>query len=201
MRTHRWAWALGAAILASCGTYGAPDSVVFGQAVITQPAPGFVFAGRRLAYYLDPNYNEVGDNPLAPTVKPVPATVLQVIDTRMQALGYTKLNALPAAGTANTVGLHMSVLKGTQATYYPGYWCDYWYWYSCYYNWTYAGSYNYGMAVLEMGDFSTPGGSQPLKVAWLTGIYGVAQGPTLDIPNLVNALNRAFDQSPYLDTH
>jgi hypothetical protein len=211
---HRWAWALGAAILASCGTYGAPDSVVFGQAVLTQPSPGFNFKPLT-TYYLDPIANVVGDDPKNPTpvdMRNAPYTgILSTIDGRMQAYGYTPAPTSgtpvpPAQGTANTVGLKVSVLKGTAATYYPGYWCDYWYYYSCYYNWYYAGSYNYGMLILQIGDLSTPAPpvgqpGQPLKVLWLTGIYGVAQGVTWDVPNVVNSLNRAFDQSPYLDTH
>jgi hypothetical protein len=206
---HRWAWALGAAILASCGTYGAPDSVVFGQAVLTQPSPGFDFK-TRTHYYLDPIANQVENDPTKPTLidlrQPQYSGILSTVDARMQALGYlpsptSGTPVLPPQGTPGLVGLKFSVLKGTAATYYPGYWCDYWYYYSCYYNWYYAGSYNFGMVVLQMGDLSIPAGPPPgnaLQVRWLVGIYGVAQGTAWDVPNVINSLNRAFDQSPYL---
>ena len=59
MRNHRYLWALAAALLASCADYSVPDSVLYGAAVFTQPAPGFNPAGQNLTYYLDPQYKEV----------------------------------------------------------------------------------------------------------------------------------------------
>ena len=123
-----------------------------------------------------------------------------VSDANMNALGYTRVTSLPGAGTANTVGIKVSALRGSAAVYYPGYWCDYWYYYSCYYNWYYAGSYDYGSAIIEMGDLSAPDGGT-LPVLWTGVIYGVATTEFADTPRVIDGVNRAFAQSPYLRTN
>jgi hypothetical protein len=197
MRTRRYFWALAAALLASCYDYGAPDEVVYGEAVFTQPSPGFDFKPLT-SYYLDPQYRLVDGDQV--TDVNLPSNVATAIENNMQALGYTKVTALPPAGTPATVGLKVAVLKGAAAVYYPGYWCDYWYYYSCYYNWYYAGSYTYGTVVLEMGDLSAPAAGT-LPVVWTGLVYGVASAGPVDSQRVVDGINRAFGQSPYLDTH
>jgi hypothetical protein len=206
MRTHRFLLPLAAALLASCGDYGASDQVTYGEAVFTQPRPGYDY--RPLTeYWIDPNYKEVQDD--ASTVQPLPSAVVAAIKANMDRLGYVQLTdpgPLPPLG-ANRVGIHISVLKGTRAVYYPGYWCDYWYWYYCYYDWYYAGSYRTGTVIMEMADLSaavppspdTPG--QGVPILWLGAVYGILQGAGFDAQRAVDGINRAYDQSPYLDTH
>jgi hypothetical protein len=196
MRSHRWLAPLVVALSASCDYGGAPDEVLFGEAVLTQPATGRDF--KPLAtYYLDPTVKVMGDTLIA-TEQPMPDAVRSAIDANMARLGYTAA-PLSGAGKAD-VGLKMSLLRGTADVYYPGYWCDYWSYYGCYYDWTYAGSYNFGTAILEMGDLSAPDGTR-LPILWLSAVYGVATSATLDVSRAVDGLNRAFAQSPYLDTH
>jgi hypothetical protein len=201
MRTHRWFWALAAALLASCAGYGAPDEVLYGNAVYTQPKPSFDFKPLG-TYYLDPDYKLVEDANSSNVA--LPSAVIATIDQNMQALGYTKSADLASiVGQAGAVGIKVSLLKGTGAVYYPGYWCDYWYYYSCWYDWTYAGSYVYGTVMLEMGDLSV-GANPPdgkLPILWLGAIYGVSGGATFDIPRVQAGIDRAFAQSQYLDTH
>ncbi len=206
MRTHRYFWALGAVLLASCYDYSTPDSVVNGAVVITQQSSTFDYAGAT-HYYLDPIANVVENDPQTPTpldLRNAPYNqILTAIDDNMASAGYSKL-AWPVGGlpnppvaTPNTVGLHITILKGTVNVYYPGYWCDYWYYYSCYYGgWTYAGSYNTGTMIVEMGDLSQ-GGPQ-LPVAWLAAVYGVASTAGYNTTLAVQGVDRAFGQSPYL---
>ena len=208
MRTHRWIWALAAALLAACGTYGAPDSVVYGTDVLTLPQPGYVPSSATTNYYLDPTMTVVKGDPNIPgnvtTVRIDSgqyASVGTAVDSNMVAAGFTnKISVQPPQGTANTVAMHLSALTGTAATYYPGYWCDYWYYYSCYYTWYYAGSYNYGSVIVEMVDASAPPTPPPASVPilWQSQIYGVATTASYDIPRIVEGINRAFSQSPYL---
>ncbi|BDG05603.1 DUF4136 domain-containing protein [Anaeromyxobacter oryzae] len=192
MRTHRFFWGLAAALLASCGSYGAPDEVVFGEAVYTQQSPGFDFKPLS-TYYLDPTMKVVNDT--VSTTEPLPSGLQSAIDSHMAALGYT---AAPLA-VAN-VGLHASLLKGTGTVYYPGYWCGYYSYSGCYYGWSYAGSYHFGSVILEMGDLTAPAGGT-LPIRWVAAMYGVATTGTVDVQRAVNAVDRAFAQSPYLDTH
>ncbi len=197
MRTHRYFWALATVLLASCYDYSTPDSVVNGAVVITQQNTGFEYAAVT-SYYLDPLAKVIKDDPQVPEPPmPLPATVVTAIDDNMKAAGFTtKLSSLPPEGTAGAVGLHVTLLQGTVAVYYPGYWCDYWYYYSCWYNWTYAGSYNTGTMILEMGDLSSTGTTLP--VAWLAAVYGVAGNASYNTTLAVQGVNRAFGQSPYL---
>ena len=62
MRTHRWFGTLAVMVLAACGSYGAPDEVLFGEAVYSQGAPGFDFKTLRPpTYFLDPTVNIKND--------------------------------------------------------------------------------------------------------------------------------------------
>jgi hypothetical protein len=195
MRTHRWSWALAAALLASCAGYGAPDEVLYGEAVYTQPRPSFDYQPLG-TYFLNAQYLHFEDD--LPVTSDLPANVKTAIDSGMQGLGYTVASG---ADTAD-VQLGVTVLDGTAAVYYPGYWCDYWYYYSCYYDWYYAGSYKYGTAILEMTDVrgGLPEGSD-VPVVWIGAVYGVATTPSYDTQRIADGFTRAFGQSPYLDTH
>jgi hypothetical protein len=200
MRLHRCSWALATALLASCYGYGTPDEVLYGTAVYTQQAPGYDFKPLS-KYYLDPIVNVMNDG--NETQDTLPAPVASAIDAHMAALGYEKVNSLVEAAVTGGVGLRAAVLKGTGAVYYPGYWCDYWTYYGCYYSWYYAGSYHFGTVILEMGDLSgyPPPAQQKLPILWASAMYGVQTTAAYDVQRINDAIDRAFAQSPYLDTH
>src|SRR5512133_4300639 len=101
MRLHRCFWALATALLASCYSYGAPDEVLFGEAVYTQQAPGFDFKPLT-KYYLDPSVNVMNDGNVG--LDTLPAGVISAIDANMSALGYTKVDSLAAAAGTGGVG-------------------------------------------------------------------------------------------------
>jgi hypothetical protein len=184
------------ALLASCADYGAPDEVLYGEAVFSQPKPGFDYTPLG-TYFLSPDYLHFeGELPVRTAL---PANVAAAINNNMVALGYT------AAATQldADVQLSVTVLDGTAAVYYPGYWCDYWYYYYCYYDYSYAGSYQYGMAILEMADVRGASGiaTEEVPVVWAGLVYGVATTAAYDTARVADGFNRAFGQSQYLDTH
>jgi hypothetical protein len=115
MRTNRVLGALAVALLSSCADYGAPDEVLYGEAVYTQPAPGVNFAGFG-TYYLDPEYTEVNGDSLRPVA--LPPSVETSIESNMAALGYTRIDTGDQAADlgAADVGLKVSVLSGRAAT-------------------------------------------------------------------------------------
>jgi Domain of unknown function (DUF4136) len=196
MRMHRALCALAATLLASCGDYGAPDEVLYGEAVFTQPKPGTDFT-QFGTYFLSPDYVHFEGDSEVPVRDPLPDSLRTSIDNNMQRLGYTAATSIVEAD----VQLGVAVLDGTSAVYYPGYWCDYWYYYSCYYDWYYAGSYKYGTAVLSMTDVrAAPPEGERVPSIWTAGVYGVASTPTYDIQRVVDGFNRAFEKSPYLAT-
>jgi hypothetical protein len=194
MRTQRGSGALAAALLAACGGYGAPDEVVYGEAVYSQGRPNSEF--RPLGtYFLDPTVKIVEDTQITPDPTPMPAEIKNAIDTNMAALGWT-----PADLATADAAINVSLLRGTGQVYYPGYWCDYYSYGGCYYSWYYAGSYRFGSVITEMIDLSVAEPAQA-QVLWTSQVYGVATTPQYDLVRVVSGLNRAFAQSPYLDTH
>ncbi len=202
MRNHRYLWALAAALFASCADYSVPDSVLYGTAVYTQPAPGFNPAGKSLTYYLNPTYREVdGETKTDIPLDTVPTVRDAIIQQMENVYGYTPVAAPPPLTKPDAdVVMNMTVLKGNVDVYYPGYWCDYWYYYSCYYGGAYyGGSYDVGMLVLELGDLSST--SSTLPILWSGLVYGVVTNTWNDQTRAVDGINRAFGQSTYLKTN
>jgi hypothetical protein len=192
-------WFLLVALATGCGGYDAPSEVTFGSLAYTQQAPGATFTTLR-TYYLDPVV-EVWQDGVPQPGQPLPAAASATITTRMAAYGYTQVNTPPKASAApnSDVGMRLAYLKTTQAYYVSsGYCSPYWVYWACWPSWAYAGSYTNGtVLVLMVNTRLTPPNT---AVLWVAGLYGVLQGATLDSANFNNALNRAFDQSPYLKT-
>jgi len=211
MRFSRW-FLVAAIGAAACGGYSAPDEVVFGTGVYTQPAPttppgqdpSTIFKPLS-TYYLDQTLEVWKDGvQQAPTT--VPPASASIITTRMNGLGYTQVTTVPPLGgvPAADVGLRLAWFQNTFSYYYSGSWCSiYWGWYGCYPTWGYAGSYSTGTVIMSMIDLRTnpPGPNDQRPILWVSGLYAVLQGTGTNTTNFNNALNTAFDQSPYLNTN
>jgi hypothetical protein len=200
-------WILLAAIgAAGCGGYSADDEVTFGSAVYTQQAPGTSFAGLK-TYYLDP-LMEVWEDGTQKLSQPVPASTVTTIDAQMQRYGYAAVTTPPVGNAAPNadLGMRLVFLQST-FTYYvsSGYCSVYWSYYACYPGYAYSGSYSTGTVLMMMLDTRPPsqGGTVPpaSNVKWVSALYAVLRGSSLEnAPLLNNAIIRAYDQSPYLDT-
>jgi hypothetical protein len=187
------------AALAGCGSSGAPDEVVYGVAVYTQPTSGATFA--QGTYFVDPTVTVRVNGVEKPGGDPMPNEVKAAIDAGMVAAGYTAAADLASAD----VGLKLGYATGTVDYYYSGGWCDIYYgWYGCYYPPVYAGSYRFGVAFLSMTDLANPPATgAPYPGLWFSAMYGVLAdyavgGAAYNTALLVQGINRAFDQSPYL---
>jgi len=194
-------WCLLVAITAAaCGGYNPPDEIYFGSLVYTQQAPGTTFTAYK-TYYLDTTV-DVWKNggPSIPSATLPPSTE-QVIDTRMAAYGYTKVTIPPGPGGVpnSDVGMRLAYIE-TTTVIYANYCSIYWAYYPCWPTWGYAGSYSSGTVLMLMIDTRTT--PPTTTTLWAVGLYGVLTGTTLnDTTKLNNAMNRAFDQSPYLVNH
>jgi len=191
----------------ACG-YGAPDEVINGQAVAAVKAPSALFAPSKATYMLAPTIR-VHDNTSGTNVdstQPVPAELANQVDTNMQAYGYTKVPFSTNVSAASYV-LAFQAFLGSNV--YGGYYCDWYYYgypYGCGYY--YAGTYNTGTVVLQMADLTkvdppancTPGSTAncTLPSAWAAVMYGIAGNQAYNAQIVLSALNRAFQQSPYL---
>jgi hypothetical protein len=188
--------------LAACGDFSAPDEVVYGVAVATAKSPGADFNGRT-SYSLDTTVRVRKDGKDQPPT-PMPQSVQSAIIAQMKAAGYG--DAPVSIGAS--VGLTMSYVTNSVDYYYTGGWCDIYYgYYGCYYPPVYAGSYRYGTAILTMTDLTVtqpapPADPVPFPGLWANFMYGVvteyAGSTAYNTDRLVEAINRGFEQSPYL---
>lgn len=128
--------------------------------------------------------------------------ILDEIDAQMQALGWTKVDVnatpdvqvLPAAWTSTTV-------------IYGGYWGNYWCWYYPYYcggGWYYpyypVTTYTTGTLVMTLVDPNAESTDGSKRVSWSAAINGLLSG-TYDVNRVLNGVDQAFAQSPYLKTN
>lgn len=139
------------------------------------------------------------------------ANALEIVNTavaRMNAAGYTRTEDKEAA----SVGLQLSYVK--KVTYFVGYDYPYWWWYYPYY-WTpgywgdwmgwhypYRVYYGYtaGSLLVEMVDLDADQESgKKLPIVWDSFIGGLlTSSESVNQQRTVEAVEQAFDQSPYL---
>jgi hypothetical protein len=202
---NRFLLALAASLaLAACGSDGAPDEVVYGVAVYTQPSPGADFAPYS-TYYVDPEITVHNNGVIEPDTTPMTADIKAAIVAGMNAAGYVEVTDQATAD----LGLKLGYATGSVDYYYSGGYCDIYYgWYGCYYPPVYAGSYRFGAAILGMVDLTVPqppAGSPPTAFpgVWFSSMYSVladyqAGSTTYNKNQLILGIERSFDQSPYL---
>ena len=155
---------------ASKGTYAMPDKIV--------KVTGNLAEGQNPEYVKEP-YN---------------TQILNLIQTNMTALGWTKVDD-PA-----TADLSLLPAVWTNTTIY--YWNDYWCWYYYYYcGWGYyyptVTSYTSGtmvMTLIASGDNYV----DPTSV-WTAALNGLVSG-SYNLTRVTDGINQAFKQSPYLNT-
>jgi hypothetical protein len=191
--------------LAACGDYSAPDSVVFGKIVATQHDP-------------NANWNDYQTYSINPAVAVVDGTgtiltsctvdgsqLVPTIRARMDERGYTEVPWVPAGGGDSDLEITINARLGSQDVYYTD-WCGWYGYYYCYPGWTYAGSYNFGTVVVDIGDALHLDGTT-LPLIWRDANYGVLAsyyngctggGNNVNWAQIQAAINRAFDQSPYI---
>ncbi len=133
----------------------------------------------------------------------VESAILGAIATNMQALGYTRVANNPD-GTA-PAGVDVQITPfAVQSTWVGGSCYPYYYdWYYSGYGWCYPVYYSYttGSVIVPMIDPDPllPPNSEPLWIAGINGITGT-DTPSATASRARNAINAAFNQSPYLNT-
>jgi hypothetical protein len=126
--------------------------------------------------------------------EPQNTQILQRIESNMTKLGYTKTED-PA--NADLV-LFPAVWTNTTIYYYYDYWC--WYYYYCGWGWGYPSATSYTTGTLLMtlvadGDEYV----QPTNV-WTAAANGLLSG-AYNTSRVEEAIDQAFEQSPYLKTN
>lgn len=192
-----------AALLATAsGCYiEVPDEVVEGVVVATRRDPGTDFASFA-TFRINPEWRFLDGEDVY--VENMPAEIYGAIRQNLLDRGYQEdLTWVPPDGpTPPDLGVQVTAVLGNITVYYPGYWCDPYYYYSCWYwGWGAVDSYQVGTLIVELIDlYGTPVDGN-LPVAWAALDYGVLGGyASYDLPRLVSGIDRAFAQSPYIQS-
>jgi hypothetical protein len=126
--------------------------------------------------------------------EPYNTQILSKIESNMAALGWTKA----ADPESADVVLFPAVWTNTTVYYWYDYWCWYYYYY-CGWGWYYPSVTTYTTGTLIMA--MVPTGEEyiePTQV-WYSALNGVMSGAN-DISRINQAIDQAFEQSPYLNT-
>ncbi len=126
--------------------------------------------------------------------EPYNSQVLAKIADNMSALGWTKVDDPENADLV----LFPAVWTNTTVYYWYDYWCWYYYYYCGWgYNYAYVTSYTTGTFVMTLvanGDnYIDP------QSVWTAAANGLFSG-AYDVSRVNNAIDQAFEQSPYLET-
>ena len=192
------------ALATGCQSFSAPDSVVYGTAVVTQYAPNTNWSSYT-TFDVDTVVSVVdGTGAVVQSCAILATQLATAIEQNMEARGYTKYTG-GAPGYAD-LEIKLSAYLGDVTYYYGGY-CGWYPYYYCYPGWTYAGSYNYGTVIIDMGDRAAAQGGIRIPLVWTNADYGILasyyQGCSTPIGSVnwgkvISAVDQAFDQSPYL---
>lgn len=160
-------------------TYYLPDSILL------------VGQGMKTEYWKDENAQDI---------------IKQVAD-EMDARGYTRVNAIKEAN----IGIQLSFIHQTTQVIGTGGWYDSWwgpgywgpYWNDWYYPYPVTYSYNTGTLIMDMVNLTahTEDTSQKVKlpVIWHSYATGLLfDNSKYNIQLTLDAVNQAFEQSPYI---
>ena len=137
--------------------------------------------------------------------------ILSLTASNLQARGYTRLSdtsqIISGGIDRNTV---LVVLIGQFSTDHTGYYYDYWYgyWGGYYPGWGYGGyyppayvnsvDYTLGTNVTELVDYGQSNSQKRPVPRWVGIIAGLMGDPKTAQGRIADAVNRVFEQSPYL---
>jgi len=129
----------------------------------------------------------------------LPRGVLKAVETNMNKYGYERL----PQGQAADIGVNVYAVKNLnlfQQVIYPNYYYSGYYGYGGYYYYPYVQTYafNTGSLVVEFVDLKNAAANSKYKVIWnayMGDLFNTARDETEES---VDAINQAFDQSPYL---
>jgi hypothetical protein len=199
-----------ALLAAGCGTDVIPSEVLRGTAVVTYHAPGTDYGAYRTYALVNKLVveQELGGN-ISYAFVPAPE-ILGAIQANLSLRGYVKVaevdpEAPPPAPPVADLAVVAIALQATRYTVYP---CNWWDWWSqpdvgCDYPWTWV-AYRTGTLVVQLFDATgLSGGSAPPSVPMIWSGVGYAvltPAASANAQNAVNAVNRMFEQSPYLVT-
>jgi hypothetical protein len=200
--------ALSLSAAAACGVDTPSSEVTLGTAVLTYHDPAANF-GSYTTYAIVSQlsiYQEITGQPSV-IYQPAPE-ILGAVEANLNARGYVKVASIdPANPTPPPAGTDLAVvvaaLQGVSYIFYP---CDWWP------GWGYPGTgcdlpyefipYRTGALLIELGDLKNAAATAPnIRIPWSAVAYAVlTPEAATNTQKAVDAVNQAFEQSPYLHT-
>ena len=129
--------------------------------------------------------------------------IVNAFEAQLATAGYSEAESIDEAD----VVLQLSYINNTYyfTAYNPGPWWNtypgYWNWggWGWYYPYSFSYSYSTGSIIGELVDTNAPSPTNDkLTVVWNTYICGLLNGNNLSLSRTMEAIEQAFEQSPYL---
>lgn len=205
-----------ASVISGCANDVRSQDIAAGIVVATQRAPGADLAGRT-TFAIVTKVGVVSDDGSAASPVAAPVLVASVV-ANLEARGFVRAGEIdpaapPPAPVVADLAVNLTALESDRAE--PAYWLgspahtrpSAWGYPA--YAWAYGWQWSpvaptRGTVIVEIADLvgAVPGGdpgASPLVVSWAALGYGVSPGPSsYDTAALLEAVDRAFAQSPYL---
>ncbi len=176
---------------------------------LTHYAPGTNFQAFKYYIFADSTtirhiYDTTKTDPLAGAHK-YDKQILSLIRGNLEARGYQGITDTTGKSAATFVVL-VAQMSFTYTGYYYDYWGSYWgyYWpgsyYPPYYPPAYGGTYQYstGTNITELVDLGQSVAAKRPTPVWSSVISGLTGSPSTAPTRITMAINRTFEQSPYL---
>jgi hypothetical protein len=187
-------------LLSSCYP-GGPEFYEDTDVVYTSFEPEFNFQNKSTYALPDKIVKDIeidkGDTTLVYMKDAFALPILAAIDANMQQFGWTKVDisqrpdvVLTPAAITNTTYFYSYWYSWWWGGYYPG-----WGWYYPPY-WT-VSSYTTGTMIIAMADPNLNNPINQSRASWIMLGNGLLSGAG-DISRVTNAIDQAFEQSPYL---
>jgi hypothetical protein len=126
--------------------------------------------------------------------EPYNGQMIDRIESNMSALGWTRVEDPEAADLV----LFPAVWTNTTVYYWYDYWCWYYYYY-CGWGWGYPSVSSYTTGTLVMTLVASGDEYIDPSSVWVSAVNGLLSG-AYNVSRVNNAIDQAFEQSPYLNT-
>lgn len=193
-----------AILTAGCSPGSLPSSISAYDTVLTLFSDKADFTGARTFTLVDSIVHLVDPGGSDTISRQYDGLVLTRVRDNMIAAGWTEISN-PSG--SNPPDVAIQVAATTSDNYVVEYWPPYWGWYPGWgypgygWGWGWSNVYKYttGTVLMAMLDLRNPDtGNETVPVMWLGALNGVLSSSTSVQARIVDGIDQAFEQSPYL---
>lgn len=192
-----------ALLAASCSPGSTPSSVTAYDTVVTLFNKNANFSTATTFTLVD-TIVHLGDSTATDISREYDELILTRIRDNLVGAGWTEITNPSSSNPPNVaVQVAATTVENVLVSYWPPYWGWYPGWgypgYGWGWGWTSVYQYTTGTLLMAMLDLRDPDMvNETLPVMWLGGLNGVLSSPATAQTRIVNGIDQAFEQSPYL---